>query len=321
MRNFLIALVVFVIWTFFALWLYSLIKSPDSFAWSNTDSTQITTTPTEQNPIITDTLSTKADTVAVLDSLIDKQEPKTGLVGKTAQGEAVFYFQEGLAFKKNDSIVQTTTANLDYKYKVLNYLVEHPDKEVVVVSKYSPNEAINTPNFGVIRGEFIKEQLVDVGIARSKIVVKSEIQDIEFDSTSTCDSGIEFKFAPLNLERLEALKNALPETQIVYPNYTSSGIGANQQLKDVLDLIKRTLEQRPETTIKIIGHTDNIGNYQDNYNTGLKHARQVRWYLIAKGNLDRKIITALSKGESEPIDSNNSERGRNANRRIEVIFN
>jgi len=54
---------------------------------------------------------------------------------------------------------------------------------------------------------------------------------------------------------------------------------------------------------------------------GLQYARQVRWYLISKGNFEKSAIKASSKGETEPIDTNNSKRGRNANRRIEIVYN
>ncbi len=325
MKNFSIAFIVFVIWTFFALWLYSFLKSPDSFAWINIGKEDSITNTANANKLVVDQQEDKqidSITPAAVDTTaVVVNQLKSGLYGKTQKDDIVFYFEQGLTFKKNDSIVQTTVSNLDYKYKVLSYLVEHPDTEVVVHSRYSPTEDINTPNFGVIRGEFIKEDLINAGITRNRIVVKSEIFDIPFNAQDEYSSGFDFRFKPLDLARVAALKSAVPESQLVYPNFSNSGITVNQELKDLLELIKLTLKERPETTVKIIGHTDNIGNYQDNYNTGLKYARQVRWYLVQKGNLDRKIITALSKGEAEPIDSNNSERGRNANRRIEVIFN
>ena len=53
---------------------------------------------------------------------------------------------------------------------------------------------------------------------------------------------------------------------------------------------------------------------------GLNYAKQVEWYLVAKGAIKNSMIKATSKGETEPIDTNNSERGRIANRRVEVIF-
>jgi OOP family OmpA-OmpF porin len=80
--------------------------------------------------------------------------------------------------------------------------------------------------------------------------------------------------------------------------------------------VKEILIENPDILIEIVGHTD----YEDNYRAGLGYARQVRWYLITKGGVDRNNIIATSKGESAPIDTNKSDRGRIANRRIEVIF-
>ena len=134
-------------------------------------------------------------------------------------------------------------------------------------------------------------------------------------------SGISFKFDPIDAERIAALANEIPKNKLVYPTFTNSGILVNDELKQMLEDLKKIMSERPEITVKVIGHTDNIGNYQDNYNLGLKYARQVRWYFVSRGKLDRTRILALSKGESEPIDTNNSQRGRDMNRRIEIIFN
>ena len=87
----------------------------------------------------------------------------------------------------------------------------------------------------------------------------------------------------------------------------------------MLEELKKVMAERPEITVKVVGHTDNIGNYQDNYNLGLKYARQVRWYFISKGNLDRTRILALSKGESEPVADNATTEGKAQNRRVEFI--
>ena len=95
----------------------------------------------------------------------------------------------------------------------------------------------------------------------------------------------------------------------------------NENLRNLLDEVKQIVAANPDTEIEVIGHTDNVGNGNDNYFLGLEYARQVRWYLVKKGNLDRKKIKAISKGEEDPIDTNQTVRGRNANRRIEIVFN
>ncbi|MEP2935495.1 MAG: OmpA family protein [Gilvibacter sp.] len=324
MKNFFIALIVFAVWTFFALWLYSFIKSAQITEpvvelpqkEQSQDDIALTTDSLSNND-----LEVKTEDSDSLTAQITLDRLDYSLYGKTKTGDVVFFFDDGLQIKKNDSLVYSTSQNLDYPYKVLNYLVQHPEKEVMIVSTYSANEGINSPNYGVIRGEFVKEALVDVGIERARIVVRSEIKEIEFDAQNSYPNGIRFVFDAINLERIEALKAELPDNLVVYPGFNNSGIEANSELSALAVQLKELFINRPETTVKIIGHTDNIGNFQDNYNLGLKYARQVRWYLINKANLNRNLITAVSKGEAEPIDSNSSERGRNLNRRIEVIFN
>lgn len=320
MKNFLIAFVVFAVWTFFALWLYSLIKTPDTFSWNSSEAQDSLPVQAKQQ-VNTDTLTTEIQNIIDTAAVAADQSAVDGLFGKDSDGLTVFYFKEGLQIKRNDSTVYTSPSNLDYKYKVLNYLLEHPDTEVIITSKYSANEAITNPNFGVIRGEYIKEQLVDAGISRELIAIKPDIQDIKFDDQDIYASGIGFRFGPVDIERIAALAAEIPKNKLVYPTFTNSGILVNDELKATLADLKKIMADRPEIVIKVIGHTDNIGNYQDNYNLGLKYARQVRWYFVNRGNLDRKRILALSKGESEPLDTNNSQRGRDLNRRIEIIFN
>jgi len=81
----------------------------------------------------------------------------------------------------------------------------------------------------------------------------------------------------------------------------------------------KTLKKYDDTNILIEGHTDNTG--EDSYNQALseKRASQVRDYLLAqdvKGNR----ITTKGYGELQPLTSNNSDAGMQANRRVEVAI-
>ncbi len=176
------------------------------------------------------------------------------------------------------------------------------------------------PNIGIKRAFEIEKQLIEVGVEKEKIVVKSIIKDINFDNEGNYNSAIYFSFKDLDLKRIEEIKNSIPETKIVYPKFTNSGISVNNDLKILLSELIVYFSEHPDNVITIVGHTDNIGNGNDNYNVGLKYAQQVRWYLISKGDLKRSQIKAISKGESEPLESNNSKKGRITNRRIEVIY-
>jgi flagellar motor protein MotB len=84
------------------------------------------------------------------------------------------------------------------------------------------------------------------------------------------------------------------------------------ELTTLLDLLK----QNPNMRIRIIGHTDSKGD--DDYNQKLSEdrAHSVVDYLIAKG-IAANRLEYLGKGESEPIDTNDTDAGRQNNRRTE----
>ncbi len=67
----------------------------------------------------------------------------------------------------------------------------------------------------------------------------------------------------------------------------------------------------------IIGHTDSTGD--DKYNMGLsqRRAESVRDYLVKTGTNAEKL-RVVGRGESDPIDSNDTKEGQAANRRVSV---
>ena len=134
------------------------------------------------------------------------------------------------------------------------------------------------------------------------------------------NNGISIYFKPLDHARIAELKTKLPDKKILYPRFSTSGILINNNLKTLLKEVKEVVKANPDVRIELIGHTDNIGNGQDNYTMGLNYSKQVEWYLVAKGGIANSKIKASSKGEEEPIDTNNSREGRIVNRRVEVVF-
>jgi OOP family OmpA-OmpF porin len=71
--------------------------------------------------------------------------------------------------------------------------------------------------------------------------------------------------------------------------------------------------------LKLSGHTDNIGSDESNMNLSNNRANAVKDYLVSKGVSSFKI-EATGFGETQPLESNKTAKGRQANRRVAFIL-
>jgi len=79
------------------------------------------------------------------------------------------------------------------------------------------------------------------------------------------------------------------------------------------------LKENPDVKIRLEGHTDNLGDPQLNKELSMNRAGQIRNLLIERGiNFER--IRVSGWGGSRPVASNQTEEGRNQNRRVEMII-
>jgi outer membrane protein OmpA-like peptidoglycan-associated protein len=85
-----------------------------------------------------------------------------------------------------------------------------------------------------------------------------------------------------------------------------------------LNELAKLMKQHPEDwTLKLSGHTDNQGQPEANMLLSEKRAKAVKKYLVGKGAKEDKIITEWF-GQTQPIESNDKEAGRQKNRRVEM---
>jgi len=98
-------------------------------------------------------------------------------------------------------------------------------------------------------------------------------------------------------------------------NQSTLRAAAQQNLSDLV----ASLEEYEGTDVLVVGHTDSTG--EASYNQGLSERRAdaARNYLLGAG-LDPDRVTAMAMGEEEPIDTNDTDAGRQANRRVEVAI-
>ena len=69
--------------------------------------------------------------------------------------------------------------------------------------------------------------------------------------------------------------------------------------------------------VTIVGHTDSKGTEAYNMGLGQRRADSVKAKLLEFGLVSDRILGTESRGESEPVATNDTEEGRAQNRRIE----
>lgn len=158
------------------------------------------------------------------------------------------------------------------------------------------------------------------GILPADFVVEAEpkldAQTAVANSIDTAKSAIENLTDTTSEDTANALVRAL-NLQII--NFATASNDIPAENKAVLDLAAEKLAQMPNAQLKIIGHTDDKGNYKSNKALSERRAKAVHDYLVAKGVPDAQLET-FGASSDEPIASNATEQGRFQNRRIEFAL-
>ncbi|MEZ5500976.1 MAG: OmpA family protein [Steroidobacteraceae bacterium] len=88
--------------------------------------------------------------------------------------------------------------------------------------------------------------------------------------------------------------------------------------RQTLDEVARIIAAAPGTRFDVVGHTDNVGDPRENRILSLGRARAAVDYLVAVG-LGRDRFVVKGYGDEKPIASNDTDEGRQTNRRIEFV--
>lgn len=84
-----------------------------------------------------------------------------------------------------------------------------------------------------------------------------------------------------------------------------------------LDTVVDFMAHKKDARVEISGHTDNVGNARDNKALSERRAQACRNYIVSKG-IDKKRLDAVGFGDEHPIAPNDTEEGRQRNRRMEA---
>lgn len=89
--------------------------------------------------------------------------------------------------------------------------------------------------------------------------------------------------------------------------------------RDNLRRLATSFEQYPNTRIMIVGHTDTEGGPDKNQSLAERRAQAIASFLEQIG-VNRGRMTAIGRGDAEPIATNDTDAGRQWNRRVEVAI-
>jgi OmpA-OmpF porin, OOP family len=93
-----------------------------------------------------------------------------------------------------------------------------------------------------------------------------------------------------------------------------------EQYLDGIRKVADFMKEFPKTTAAIEGHTDNVGTAAYNERLSKNRANSVREYLIKNFGIKASRLTAAGYGLTKPIASNDTEEGRQKNRRVEAVL-
>ena len=121
-------------------------------------------------------------------------------------------------------------------------------------------------------------------------------------------------------ELLETVQVAIDELVLADPiKFAPLSADIDPSSDATLVEVASLVGQLPTTPFEVVGHTDSIGDDQENLLLSEDRAKAVVARLVELG-VGAERMTARGEGETKPIADNGTDAGRSANRRIEIIL-
>lgn len=147
---------------------------------------------------------------------------------------------------------------------------------------------------GAAVGNYMDDQQQDfeTALAEERAAHEMEVQRLRDDTLKlTLDSEVSFDFDRASIK----------------PAFRPS-----------LDKLARVINEYERTVVHVVGHTDSVGPEDYNRRLSERRAESVADYLVANGVPPGRLRTE-GRGESEPRATNDTEAGRQLNRRVEIF--
>ncbi len=242
---------------------------------------------------------------------------KCGEIPTVVEPQAEAVDNRPLVFNWSDPTAITRSSFEAYRDSILSNLQDGQLLEITGL--YSKDEPApeGFANMGLARAAKVKE-LFSQFLPPERIVTTSRLVDEPDGARTSLFTSADFRFKDQPKGDEVEIAEVDNTITILFP-YGKSVKEANMAVDEYLDKLADRLKQTDET-VSITGHTDDSGADDFNMALGLKRAKYVRDILIKKG-IKKSRLTVDSKGEREPVASNDTEEGARLNRRVVLSLN
>ena len=239
---------------------------------------------------------------------------KPGVCCETAAAvpAAVPAAKEALMFDWSNPATKTYDKWPAMKKSILNG--DKKDNTLVITGKYFEGETAPAgfKDMGMARAAEIRKLFpvvpnTRVELLSEKVALRDGVKTNEF-----ANAAFTWKAAPIEEKTVKTIGN----TALIYFPYNSTRKNVDSAIDTYLKDLAERLKNGSEKVL-ITGHTDDRGAADRNETLAHRRAKMIRDILRDKGVRRSQILT-FTKGETEPIATNDTEEGRHQNRRVVV---
>ncbi len=222
-----------------------------------------------------------------------------------------------VAFRWSVDTAFTTDRWANRKKALLSKMTDNNILEITGLYYEAEDNPTEAATLGFARAERIKA-LLEGDVPADRIRLRARVEDEKEGVRTGYFPGVDFEWIAVE-EVVEKSVEELEDRIIIRFPYGSAQKEYSPEVDEYLEKLAARIQETKET-VSLTGHTDNTGSPEFNLDLGRQRAEGIRDLLVDMGVSPQQISTT-TKGESQPVDSNETEEGRHNNRRVEVRLN
>lgn len=198
-----------------------------------------------------------------------------------------------------------------------DYLVQNENRILELSGLYQESENNTCPsdNLGLARAESVQQLLVDQGAPSDQIRLSSSMQNILDMDNDKIMGGISYAFLNGDLGEVEDRLRSQNITLLFGTN--QENIFFDEEQTKYFEDLRFFLSRNEDAKALVVGHTDDEGSISSNRRLSRDRANTIKDYMIDQG-INEYQITTKGMGPDEPIATNDTEKGKEQNRRVEI---